>query len=459
MNKNLLAVFIFLVSLIATQVSGQVLVGRDFWDRSSEDYDDYTRCFTQWSLSPTWSVSARQGFWYHDDPFLNYRYSFMPEVPFIAKYGEEYKFRNKILVITASSDMLEIAPRNLRQGIIPNINQFQNIGEVIAIADLRCFVTAVITGKGTHPDTETLVGKEFNIGYHGLLAWYNSHVNEHPDIVTFSRDLPMGMFVPKGILAASAETFPMERISNVHVSCHRVDDNPHPHISPDNARFVPIAEISSFWTVAKIGDNGENIYVTYHLLCNTPRSSDAVRRAVYENDDFNVMLTAVKQVGEDLNLDEFSKGVLRDWVENIVHVSRPFNAHQDPFSPTEEPPKLAHENYHGFNVVEYRGKFYGIQQDQGAFYMSKIENGDYNVSFDGNSLEAVQARITDYVTPKLDFENYHAFNIIEYMGGFYGILQNEGAFDINRIMNGGYSASFAGNSQAQVRERIDDHLN
>ncbi|QSH41412.1 hypothetical protein P0136_08180 [Lentisphaerota bacterium ZTH] len=326
--KNKLAVLlIFTVCLTGIQAFGQVLIGRNFWDRSSHPtYGNRIQCFTQWSLLPRWQVTAEQGFMHHDMPFLNYRYQYIPEIPFVGRYESPYKFRHKILVINASSDMLEIAPRNMRQGIIPNVHQFQNIGEIMAVADLKCFVTAVITGKGTHPDNETMVGKEFNLGYHGLLAQYNSESSQQPDIVTFSRDIPVGMFVPKGILAASEETFPMERVSNIHVSCHRgKDDDDSAYISPDNAKFVPIAEISSFWTVAKIGDQGEYIYITYHLLCNTSRIADAVRKAVFENDDYNEMLTAVKQVGESLNLDEFSKGVLRDWVDNIAHVSRPFN--------------------------------------------------------------------------------------------------------------------------------------
>ncbi|QSH41429.1 hypothetical protein P0136_08095 [Lentisphaerota bacterium ZTH] len=321
MKKKILLAIIFISQLLTFQVLAQPRRCDDAVDTSStSNYVDAVQYARQWSFYPYWSVS---------NP-VNWRYAFIPEVPAIGQYtDEEYLYRQKILIINASSDMLELAPRNMRQSIIPGVTQFQNIGEIMAIANLRCFVTAVITGKGSHPDDETLVGKEFNISYHGLLSEKNAEAQENadpPEEVNFARDIPVGMFVAKGVLAASDETFPMERFASIHVSCHQDENNENIfRCSPNNARFVPIAEVSSFWTVAKIGDYGENIYVTYHLLCNTPRISDAVRRAVFENNNFYIMLAAVIQVGEDLNLDEFSKGVLRDWVENIAHVSRPFN--------------------------------------------------------------------------------------------------------------------------------------
>ncbi|QSH41311.1 hypothetical protein P0136_08695 [Lentisphaerota bacterium ZTH] len=454
MKKLLLFLLVLLSFSIVPQVSGLQRLD-DAWDTASTSFilgeDNSITVFApQWTLWPIWNLTTSNG-----------EYRLIGEMPAIGVYKREgYDFRQKLLIINLNESALELLPRHMRQAIIPGIKQFDNMGEEIVKNNLKCHICAVITGKGSHTDDVTMVGKEFNLSFHGFIGRHFQ-----PNLADFAADIPVGMFVPKGVLAASHDTIPMERCGAIHVSCHR--DGPNKCLSPDNARFTAISEISSFWTVAKNGGPGDDIIITYHLLLNTARISDAAYWAVnydYDYDlipaaaKYDLMLAAVRRIPNELNLDEFSASVLKDWVDNVVHVSREFNP-EEPFSPTEEPPKLAHENYHGFNVVEYRGKFYGIQQDQGAFYMSKIENGDYNVSFDGNSLEAVQARITDYVTPKLDFENYHAFNIIEYMGGFYGILQNEGAFDINRIMNGGYSASFAGNSQAQVRERIDDHLN
>ncbi|QSH41309.1 hypothetical protein P0136_08705 [Lentisphaerota bacterium ZTH] len=319
MRKLLLGLFISSLCLTGFYSFGQAVKKDDLYDlTSTSDVLDETKGATQWSLG--WMA------WSLEFP-VNFRYALFSEVPAIGLYTDEgYNFRRKILVINLNAGMLELAPRNLRQAIIPGVTQFQNIAEIMAIAGLKCTVTAVITGKGSHTDDVTMVGKEFNISYHGLLAKYNSTLDDH-DPVTFSRDLPMGMFVPKGILAASEDTIPMERFANVHQSCHvEQDDENNWKISPNNGRFVPIAEISSFWTVVKIGDQGENISITYHLLCNTAAIADAVRNAVESNpDNFNAMLAAVRAVGDNLNRDEFSKGVLKDWVDNISHISRPFS--------------------------------------------------------------------------------------------------------------------------------------
>ncbi|QSH41890.1 hypothetical protein P0136_05695 [Lentisphaerota bacterium ZTH] len=454
MKKNLLLLFMFLSCLIANQAWSQPRRMDDVWDVSSiSRYEDDVQFAQQWSLEPYWNVSSP----------TNNHYPLIPEVPAIGQYtGEEYLFRQKVLIINMPPWMLDWAPRGLRQNILPNILYFHDISEMMDFYGYKCFVSAVITGKGSHPDDETLVGKEFNICYHGLLS-----TNHDPGMINFSGDIPVGMYSPRGILAASDETIPMERLANIHVSCHQDENDVNTfRCSPNNARFVPFTGISSFWTLAIIDDENKNIYVTYHLLCNTSNISDAVRSVVFGHSDFHEMLSVLKQVGESLNLDEFSKGVLRDWVDNInMLTSDPLIEGKEEFSDSDisphefkaeikDYPKLVDEGHNGFNVIEYLGKFYAILQNEGAFDISKIDSHDYSIFFDGNSLSDVKGKIANYAFPQLVHENHHGFNIIMHQGRFYGILQSEGNFDINKIHNGGYSIFFEGESKVDVMTQV-----
>ncbi|MBS0653495.1 MAG: methyltransferase domain-containing protein [Verrucomicrobia bacterium] len=55
---------------------------------------------------------------------------------------------------------------------------------------------------------------------------------------------------------------------------------------------------------------------------------------------------------------------------------------------------------------------------------------------------------------KLALEGYRGFNVVEY-GDFYGILQTDGSFDINRIEAGGYTYAIKGKSVEEVKRGID----
>ncbi|QSH41310.1 hypothetical protein P0136_08700 [Lentisphaerota bacterium ZTH] len=262
----------------------------------------------QWALWPAWDLSVP-----------NSCHKLLGEVPAIGYYEEEsYKFRQKLLIVNMNENALELLPRNMRQAIIPGIKQFDNMGEVVLKNNLRCFVCAVITGKGSHADDETMVGKEFNISFHGFVSRHFEEGEEN-----FAYYVPAGMFVPKGILAASEGTIPMERCETFYLSCQQKWDKKRKFFSSSSSHFVPVSEISSFWTFAKMGKKGEDIMVTYHLLFNTARVANAAKTLVHK-DDFWEMLESIRSLADDLSLDELSSGILRDWVDNVAHVSNPF---------------------------------------------------------------------------------------------------------------------------------------
>jgi hypothetical protein len=56
--------------------------------------------------------------------------------------------------------------------------------------------------------------------------------------------------------------------------------------------------------------------------------------------------------------------------------------------------------------------------------------------------------------PVLLLENFHGFNVIGFRDGVYAIPQSEGAFDLARVSNGGYSRSFHGTDVEAVLNAV-----
>lgn len=55
-----------------------------------------------------------------------------------------------------------------------------------------------------------------------------------------------------------------------------------------------------------------------------------------------------------------------------------------------QPPRLVEGNYHGFNIVAFEGKLYAIPQPEGAFELSRVKNKGYSQSFEGDNLDQVK---------------------------------------------------------------------
>ncbi|QSH40478.1 hypothetical protein P0136_13060 [Lentisphaerota bacterium ZTH] len=304
----LLLSFFLLLCFISQKLSSQVQ-GRDAFDISAGSLVTYDITYAkQWSLPPVWFLKR---------PVSN-NFPLLTEVPAVGVYTRYgYNFRQRLLIVNMSEHALELAPRHMRQSITPGVTQFQNIGEVLANGNLTVHICAVITGKGSHPDQTSMIGKEFNISFHGFaLKHYPEEVKRIVHV------LPVGMFVPLGIVSASNSSIPMGRLGTILVTCYFNDQAP--VIGPNTSRFKTVAAVSSFWTAAKMGHRGEDIIVTYHLLLNTSRVSDAVRRVLESTTDYFDILRAIRAVPNTLNLDDFSSYVLRDWVDNVAHISRPF---------------------------------------------------------------------------------------------------------------------------------------
>jgi hypothetical protein len=56
-------------------------------------------------------------------------------------------------------------------------------------------------------------------------------------------------------------------------------------------------------------------------------------------------------------------------------------------------PILVEEGYRGFNIIRYGDKYYGLDQNEGAFYIDKVEKKEYKRYFIGNSVNEVKQLI------------------------------------------------------------------
>ncbi|NER40168.1 MAG: hypothetical protein F6J93_40645 [Oscillatoria sp. SIO1A7] len=55
-------------------------------------------------------------------------------------------------------------------------------------------------------------------------------------------------------------------------------------------------------------------------------------------------------------------------------------------------------------------------------------------------------------------EGYKGFNIIKFDDSFYGILQGEGVFSVERIQSQDYSIFFVANKKSNIIEKIDQYI-
>jgi hypothetical protein len=120
------------------------------------------------------------------------------------------------------------------------------------------------------------------------------------------------------------------------------------------------------------------------------------------------------------------------------------------------------QGYQGYNVILYNGTYYAIPQSAGAFDIQKIKSGGYNAYFTASSIaqleQLIDASFVPPVSPPgatLVLQGYKGYNIVLYNGTYYAILQNEGAFDIQKLKSGSYSSHFSGDSLSHVEQLID----
>jgi hypothetical protein len=74
----------------------------------------------------------------------------------------------------------------------------------------------------------------------------------------------------------------------------------------------------------------------------------------------------------------------------------------------EQSPQLALEGFYGFNIIRSGDEFYGILQSEGAFTLEKIRSRQYSRAFHGQSLAEVQTAIIVSLDAELDTDTNKA---------------------------------------------------
>jgi hypothetical protein len=162
----------------------------------------------------------------------------------------------------------------------------------------------------------------------------------------------------------------------------------------------------------------------------------------------------------------------------------------------DDAPRLVQRDFDGFNIYCYRGNWYALICEEGAFDPVKVVHQDYRQCFSAPSKAALmtllaqqpqggqgwliallrrlplprrvkswgrdvlglsrrsQAAPRNDGKPHLIEEGYRGYNILYYRGSWYGLGQNEGAFDETRAREHGYQRCISGNTILAVRGSI-----
>jgi hypothetical protein len=114
----------------------------------------------------------------------------------------------------------------------------------------------------------------------------------------------------------------------------------------------------------------------------------------------------------------------------------------------------------GYNILECNGRFFAIHQSEGPFDVGRACRGEYTHCRFDMSLDRLNAWVDSRVPvvndrePTLVASNHHGYNIIRLGGRFYGIRQDDGAFDLDRYRRGRYRDGVDGKDLRDVKRRI-----
>jgi len=137
----------------------------------------------------------------------------------------------------------------------------------------------------------------------------------------------------------------------------------------------------------------------------------------------------------------------------------------------DQPPRLA-GSYQGYNIVDYRGQFYGVPQSLGPLDLSKEEDRKHKeiiVSKDRKEIEklidkAIQSRPKAQPkekaadrSPKL-IQSYKGYNIVEYNNRFYGVPQSLGILDLRKEEDRNRDGILVGKDIEEIKTLIKKHL-
>jgi len=99
-------------------------------------------------------------------------------------------------------------------------------------------------------------------------------------------------------------------------------------------------------------------------------------------------------------------------------------------------PRLIQDSYHGFNIIHFGDRYFGVSQSEGEFQIRKFQKNAYDHCYQTatadeirNIIDKVAARSNQSKEPVLVEENYRGYNIVLFGDKYYGVFRNGEAFD------------------------------
>ena len=103
-------------------------------------------------------------------------------------------------------------------------------------------------------------------------------------------------------------------------------------------------------------------------------------------------------------------------------------------------PRLIQDSYHGFNIVHFGDRYFGLSQSEGEFEIRKFQKNKYDHCYQTatadeirNIIDKVAARTNESNEPILAEEDYRGFNIVLFGDKYYGVFRNGEEFDTRRV--------------------------
>ncbi len=120
------------------------------------------------------------------------------------------------------------------------------------------------------------------------------------------------------------------------------------------------------------------------------------------------------------------------------------------------PPSPVEDNHKGYNIISFRGRFYGPAQGEGRLDFNRVGVEGYRCVV-GESPQEVK-ELVERLAPKVEKrrlieEGYKGFNIISAADKFYGLAQSEGRLDVNKVGTEGYRC-VTGDSPDEVKSLV-----
>lgn len=121
---------------------------------------------------------------------------------------------------------------------------------------------------------------------------------------------------------------------------------------------------------------------------------------------------------------------------------------------SRESPVTIEKGYKEYNIIQFMDLYYGLAQEEGDFSAEKLNKKRYVRIVRGSSIEEVKRKIEE---PILVAEGYRGFNIIYYRGTYYGLAQEEGAFDLKKFDENICKRCLTAETARKIKRRIKEY--